>query len=196
MTHAARERHDGDPGRAQRRSLPRQPARHGPAGHPLPRRQAARCAKLRIYRHSRPREFCAGELARLGSDAFVVLLSAADPADVGEPVVRVTQTLALRNAADARGYAIRFSVGHAAYELRGIIRSPPCSTQPIVTGTRTTSAARPPAREPRRTARRYAPIRDDPRRCNREPRSAQLAQLPHGGALAIASAICSCVRSR
>ncbi|MET3819607.1 hypothetical protein ACVK00_005859 [Burkholderia sp. PvR073] len=45
-----------------------------------------------------------------------MLLSAADPADVGEPVVRVTQTLALRDAADARGYAIRFSVGHAAYE--------------------------------------------------------------------------------
>ncbi len=35
----------------------------------------------------------------------------------------------------------------------------PCSTQPIVTGPRTTSAARPPARERRRTARRYATTR-------------------------------------
>ncbi|EDT42163.1 hypothetical protein [Burkholderia ambifaria] len=43
-------------------------------------------------------------------------MSAADPADVGEPVARVTQTLALHNAADACGYAIRFSVGHAAYD--------------------------------------------------------------------------------
>ncbi len=51
-------------------------------------------------------------IARLGGDEFVVLLSATDPADVGEPIERVTQALALRNAADARGYAIRFSVGH------------------------------------------------------------------------------------
>lgn len=55
-------------------------------------------------------------IARLGGDEFVVLSSAADPADVGEPIERVTRALALRNAADARGYAIRFSVGHVAYD--------------------------------------------------------------------------------
>ncbi|MDN7430394.1 GGDEF domain-containing protein [Burkholderia sp. AU16741] len=55
-------------------------------------------------------------IARLGGDEFVVLLSATDPADVAEPVERVTQALAQRNAADARGYAIRFSVGHVAYD--------------------------------------------------------------------------------
>ncbi|MCA7953161.1 sensor domain-containing diguanylate cyclase [Burkholderia seminalis] len=55
-------------------------------------------------------------IARLGGDEFVVLLSATDPADVVEPVERVTQALALRNATDARGYAIRFSVGHVAYD--------------------------------------------------------------------------------
>jgi len=36
------------------------------------------------------------------------------PADVAEPVERVAQALALRNMADARGYAIRLSVGQAA----------------------------------------------------------------------------------
>nr|WP_241021199.1 GGDEF domain-containing protein [Burkholderia sp. Ac-20344] len=51
-------------------------------------------------------------IARLGGDKFVVLLSASDPADLAEPVERVTQALALRNAADARGDEIRFSVGH------------------------------------------------------------------------------------
>ena len=55
-------------------------------------------------------------IARLGGDEFVVLLSASDPANVGEPIERVTQALALRNAADARGYAIRFSVGYVAYD--------------------------------------------------------------------------------
>lgn len=45
-----------------------------------------------------------------------MLLSATDLADVAEPVERVTQALALRNAADARGYTIRFSVGHVAYD--------------------------------------------------------------------------------
>jgi len=55
-------------------------------------------------------------IARLGGDEFVVLLSATDPADVAEPVERVTQALEQRNAADARGYAIRFSVGHVAYD--------------------------------------------------------------------------------
>ncbi|MCR5894131.1 MULTISPECIES: sensor domain-containing diguanylate cyclase [Burkholderia] len=55
-------------------------------------------------------------IARLGGDEFVVLLSATDPADVAEPVDRVTQALALRNTADARGYDIRFSVGHVDYD--------------------------------------------------------------------------------
>ncbi|HGL6715643.1 sensor domain-containing diguanylate cyclase [Burkholderia contaminans] len=55
-------------------------------------------------------------IARLGGDEFVVLLSATDPADVAEPVERVTRALALRNAADARGYDIRFSVGHVDYD--------------------------------------------------------------------------------
>ncbi|KVF70852.1 diguanylate cyclase [Burkholderia sp. FL-7-2-10-S1-D7] len=55
-------------------------------------------------------------IARLGGDEFVVLLSGSDPADIGEPIERVTQALALRNAADARGYAIRFSVGYVAYD--------------------------------------------------------------------------------
>ncbi|VWB09335.1 GGDEF domain-containing protein [Burkholderia lata] len=55
-------------------------------------------------------------IARLGGDEFVVLLSATDPGDVAEPVERVTQALALRNAADARGYDIRFSVGHVDYD--------------------------------------------------------------------------------
>ncbi|MEN8511938.1 hypothetical protein [Burkholderia sp. RS02] len=36
------------------------------------------------------------------------------PADVAEPVERVAEALALRNMADARGYAIRLSVGHTA----------------------------------------------------------------------------------
>ncbi|WP_239511282.1 hypothetical protein [Burkholderia sp. JP2-270] len=36
------------------------------------------------------------------------------PADVAEPVERRAEALKLRNMADARGYAIRFSVGHAA----------------------------------------------------------------------------------
>ncbi|NHV30948.1 diguanylate cyclase [Burkholderia sp. D-99] len=55
-------------------------------------------------------------IARLGGDEFVVLLSATDPGDVAEPVERVTQALALRNAADAHGYEIRFSVGHVDYD--------------------------------------------------------------------------------
>ncbi|CAG9255705.1 diguanylate cyclase [Burkholderia cepacia] len=55
-------------------------------------------------------------IARLGGDEFVVLLSATDPADVAEPVDRVTQALALRNTADARGYDIRFSVGYVDYD--------------------------------------------------------------------------------
>ncbi|WP_423370845.1 diguanylate cyclase domain-containing protein [Burkholderia sp. LMG 32019] len=55
-------------------------------------------------------------IARLGGDEFVVLLSATDPTDVAEPVERVTQALALRNTADARGYEIRFSVGHVDYD--------------------------------------------------------------------------------
>ena len=55
-------------------------------------------------------------IARLGGDECVVLLSATDPADVAEPVDRVTQALALRNTADARGYDIRFSVGHVDYD--------------------------------------------------------------------------------
>lgn len=55
-------------------------------------------------------------IARLGGDEFVVLLSATDPADVAEPVERVTRALALRNATDARGYDIRFSVGHVDYD--------------------------------------------------------------------------------
>ncbi|MCA8283304.1 sensor domain-containing diguanylate cyclase [Burkholderia cepacia] len=55
-------------------------------------------------------------IARLGGDEFVVLLSATDPADAAEPVDRVTQALALRNTADARGYDIRFSVGHVDYD--------------------------------------------------------------------------------
>ncbi|HDR9052697.1 sensor domain-containing diguanylate cyclase [Burkholderia vietnamiensis] len=55
-------------------------------------------------------------IARLGGDEFVVLLSAIDPADVGEPIERVKQALEQRNADDARGYAIRFSVGHVAYD--------------------------------------------------------------------------------
>lgn len=55
-------------------------------------------------------------IARLGGDEFVVLLSATDPADVAEPVERVTQALAQRNTADARGYDIRFSVGHVDYD--------------------------------------------------------------------------------
>ncbi|CAB3746816.1 diguanylate cyclase [Burkholderia sp. MSh2] len=55
-------------------------------------------------------------IARLGGDEFVVLLSATEPADLAGPIERVTQALAQRNAADARGYAIRFSVGHVAYD--------------------------------------------------------------------------------
>lgn len=39
-----------------------------------------------------------------------------DPADVAEPVERVTEALALRNTAGARGYAIRCSVGNVAYD--------------------------------------------------------------------------------
>ncbi|MGT0191207.1 hypothetical protein [Burkholderia pyrrocinia] len=36
------------------------------------------------------------------------------PANVAEPVERVAEALALRNMADARGYAILFSVGNVA----------------------------------------------------------------------------------
>ncbi|WP_240462142.1 GGDEF domain-containing protein [Burkholderia sp. Nafp2/4-1b] len=55
-------------------------------------------------------------IARLGGDEFDVLPSATDPADVGEPIERVAQGRALRNATEACGYAIRFSVGHVAYD--------------------------------------------------------------------------------
>lgn len=55
-------------------------------------------------------------IARLGGDEFVALLSATDAGDADEPVDRVTRALAARNAADARGYAIRFSAGHVAYD--------------------------------------------------------------------------------
>ncbi|MGU3776716.1 sensor domain-containing diguanylate cyclase [Burkholderia metallica] len=55
-------------------------------------------------------------IARLGGDEFVVLLSNTDPTNVAEPVERVTQALARRNAADARGYDIRFSVGYVDYD--------------------------------------------------------------------------------
>ncbi|UEP22779.1 diguanylate cyclase [Burkholderia ambifaria] len=80
------------------------------AGRPLAAPHGGTCQR------TRPRDLCAGELLRPGGDEFVVLLGAADPADVGEPTARVTPALAQHNAADARGTAIRFSVGHAAYE--------------------------------------------------------------------------------
>ncbi|WP_433960842.1 diguanylate cyclase domain-containing protein [Burkholderia pyrrocinia] len=47
-------------------------------------------------------------IARPSGDEFAVLPSATDP------VERVTQAPALRNAADASGYAIRFGVGNVA----------------------------------------------------------------------------------
>lgn len=55
-------------------------------------------------------------IARLGGDEFAVPLSATDAGDADEPVERVARALAARNAADARGYAIRFSAGHVAYD--------------------------------------------------------------------------------
>ncbi len=89
-----------------------------------------------------------------------VLLSADGPADIGEPISRASRR---RSRSTTRPTHAAMRSGSVSVtpptNLRGIIRSPPCSTQPIVTGPRTTSAARPPAHEHRRTACRYATTR-------------------------------------
>ncbi|UEP36212.1 hypothetical protein LL998_08000 [Burkholderia ambifaria] len=90
---------------------------------------------------TRGRELCAGALARPSSDQFIVLLSADDPADVGEPISRASRR---RSRSTTRPTHAAMRSGSVLVtpptNLRGIIRSPPCSTQPIVTGPRTTSA--------------------------------------------------------
>jgi hypothetical protein len=135
---------------------------------------------------------------------FIALLSADDPADVGAPISRASRR---RSRSTTRPTHAAMRSGSVSVtpptNLRGIIRWPRCSPYPISTGRRTISAARPPPHERRRTARRYATIRATATAgvtatsaATRQPRSAPIAQLPHGGALAIASAICSGVRSR
>ncbi|MET3621855.1 hypothetical protein [Burkholderia ambifaria] len=85
-------------------------------GHPLPRRQAARCAERPNRQHSRPRERSPAHSP--GSAATIH--RAVERRRAGRrrraDLARVTSALAQHNAADARGTAIRFSVGHAAYE--------------------------------------------------------------------------------
>lgn len=129
-------------------------------------------------------------IARLGGDEFVVLLSATDPADVAEPVERVTEALALRNTTDARGYAIRFSVGHVDYDparhhvVADLLASADHRMYEDKQRGKTAGT------QPRKNGR----VLMSPR--SRSTAVASLYQLPHGGALAIASAICSGVRSR
>lgn len=85
------------------------------AGQPLSAPNGARVGTLCLI-DTQPRSLDRDAIARLGGDEFVVPLSATDAGDADEPVERVARALAARNAADARGYAIRFSAGHVAYD--------------------------------------------------------------------------------
>jgi diguanylate cyclase (GGDEF)-like protein len=55
-------------------------------------------------------------IGRLGGDEFVALLTDADSTETHEVTQRLTQLLDARNALAQRGYQIRYSLGHTAYD--------------------------------------------------------------------------------